>query len=206
MGPETITPIDIFPPAVPSGLTASVGIGAVELAWNRNTEADFKEYRVLRSEEGGPFVEIARGLDAPVYSDHAVQSGKHYRYQVLAVDQNGQRERAVRNPWRLPRHENHSLQPESEHSALGDRCRSRCPAWRFDRTSRRRAAAASVFADQDRLRRPQLCRARQGDGRRSARRTNHFLEAAVVADRLGRRDRLSAADRSAWITKASWAW
>ena len=85
VGPETITPSDIFPPAVPSGLTASIGIGAVELAWNRNTESDFKEYRVLRSEEGGPFVEIAHGLDAPIYSDHAIQTGKHYRYEVLAV-------------------------------------------------------------------------------------------------------------------------
>ncbi len=88
VGPENITPIDVFPPAVPSGLTASVGIGAVELAWNRNTEFQFKEYRVLRSEEGGPFVEIAHGLEAPVYSDHAIQSGKHYRYEVLAVAQN----------------------------------------------------------------------------------------------------------------------
>jgi hypothetical protein len=89
VGPQTITPIDKFPPAVPTGLTASIGIGTVELAWNRNSESDFKEYRVLRSEEAGPFVEIARGLDAPVYSDHAVQSGKHYRYEVLAVAQNG---------------------------------------------------------------------------------------------------------------------
>jgi hypothetical protein len=88
VGPENITPSDVFPPAVPMGLTASVGIGAVELAWNRNTESDFKEYRVLRSEEGGPFVEIAQGLDAPVYSDRAVQSGKHYRYEVLAVARN----------------------------------------------------------------------------------------------------------------------
>jgi fibronectin type 3 domain-containing protein len=74
---------------VPSGLTASIGIGAVELAWTRNTESDFKEYRVLRSEEGGPFVEVARGLDAPIYSDRAIQTGKHYRYQVLAVDEGG---------------------------------------------------------------------------------------------------------------------
>jgi hypothetical protein len=85
---ESITPADVFPPDVPSGLTASIGIGAVELAWNRSTEANFKEYRVLRSEEGAPFVEVARGLDAPVYSDHAIQSGKHYRYEVLAVAQN----------------------------------------------------------------------------------------------------------------------
>jgi hypothetical protein len=89
LGPETIRPIDIFPPAVPSGLTVSVGIGSVELAWNRNTESDFKEYRVLRSEEGGPFVEIARGLDAPAYSDRTIQSGKHYRYEIVAVDQGG---------------------------------------------------------------------------------------------------------------------
>ena len=89
VGPATITPIDKFPPAVPTGLTASIGIGTIELAWNRNTESDFKEYRVLRSEENRPFAEIARGLDAPVYSDHAVQSGKRYRYEVLAVAQNG---------------------------------------------------------------------------------------------------------------------
>jgi len=89
VGPESITPIDVFPPAVPTGLTASVGIGAVELAWNRNTDSVFKEYRVLRSEEGAPFVEIANGLDAPVYSDHNVQSGKRYRYEVLAAGVNG---------------------------------------------------------------------------------------------------------------------
>lgn len=89
VGPEKITPLDIFPPAVPSGLTASAGIGSIELAWNRNTESGFKEYRILRSEEAGPFTEIARGLDAPVYSDHMIQSGKHYRYEIESVGQNG---------------------------------------------------------------------------------------------------------------------
>jgi fibronectin type 3 domain-containing protein len=88
IGPESVTPVDTFAPAVPTGLTASVGIGAVELAWTRSTESNFKEYRVLRSEEGGPFAEVVRGLDAPVYSDRTVQSGKHYRYQVSAVAQN----------------------------------------------------------------------------------------------------------------------
>jgi len=88
-GPETITPIDTFAPDVPAGLTVSVGLGAVELAWTRSTESDLKEYRVFRSEAGGPFVEIARGLEAPTYSDHSIQSGKHYRYQVSAVDQIG---------------------------------------------------------------------------------------------------------------------
>lgn len=89
VGPVTITPKDIFPPAVPSGLMVSAGINTLELAWNRNTEADFKEYRVLRSVDGGPLVEVARGLETPVYSDRMVQSGKRYRYEVESVDQDG---------------------------------------------------------------------------------------------------------------------
>jgi len=88
-GPLTITPKDIFPPHVPTGLAASAGVGTVELAWERNTESDFKEYRVYRSQGGGPFLLIAQGLDAPTYSDHMIESGKSYRYQVSAVDQLG---------------------------------------------------------------------------------------------------------------------
>jgi hypothetical protein len=88
-GPQTITPLDKFPPAVPSGLTASAGLGTIELAWARNAEPDFKEYRVLRSEEGGPFVQIAQGLEAPAYSDRSIQMGKRYRYEITALDQSG---------------------------------------------------------------------------------------------------------------------
>ena len=88
-GPVTITPQDIFPPAVPAGLTASAGVATVELAWERNTEPDFKEYRLFRAEGDGAFAPIAAGLDVPAYSDHAVESGKRYRYQLVAVDQNG---------------------------------------------------------------------------------------------------------------------
>src|SRR5271154_5117282 len=88
-GPVTITPKDTFPPAVPSGLNASAGVAAVELAWDRNTESDFKEYRVFRAEGDGPFAQIAAGIDAPLYSDTTVQSGKRYRYQLIAIDQLG---------------------------------------------------------------------------------------------------------------------
>jgi fibronectin type 3 domain-containing protein len=88
-GPASITPTDIFPPAVPSALSASAGLGAVELAWERNTEADFKEYRVYRSEENGPFVQIAGGVEGPSYSDRKIEAGKHYKYRVVAVDQTG---------------------------------------------------------------------------------------------------------------------
>jgi hypothetical protein len=89
VGPAEVTPADSFAPAAPSGLTASNGIGAIELAWERNTEPRFKEYRLYRSEDNGPFTPIAQGLDVPSYSDHNVQSGKHYRYQLVAVGQNG---------------------------------------------------------------------------------------------------------------------
>jgi fibronectin type 3 domain-containing protein len=88
-GPATITPKDKFPPAVPSGLTASTGIGAIELAWDRNTESDFKDYQVYRSEENERFVKIAEGLEGPVYSDRKIESGKHYRYRITADDQTG---------------------------------------------------------------------------------------------------------------------
>ncbi len=88
-GPVSIVPRDTFPPGVPTGLIASPGVGAIELAWERNTEPDFREYRIDRSEENGPFVKIADGLEGPSYSDRKIESGKHYRYRVSAVDQAG---------------------------------------------------------------------------------------------------------------------
>jgi hypothetical protein len=88
-GPAQITPKDTFAPAVPMGLTASAGLAAIELAWDRNTEPDLKEYRVYRSEENGPFIQIAEGLEGPSYSDRKIESGKHYRYRITATDQAG---------------------------------------------------------------------------------------------------------------------
>ncbi len=89
LGPASITPKDIFPPAVPTGLNVSAGVGAIELSWDRNTESDFKAYQVYRSEDGGPFVKIAEGLEGPSYSDRKIESGKHYRYRISAIDQTG---------------------------------------------------------------------------------------------------------------------
>jgi hypothetical protein len=88
-GPFTITPKDDFPPAPPAGLAAAVSGDSIELSWMRNTESDFKEYRVYRSMEGGPFERVAAGLEAPGYSDRKPASGKRYRYRVTAVDQSG---------------------------------------------------------------------------------------------------------------------
>jgi hypothetical protein len=82
----SVTPIDIFPPAVPSGVTAATGINTIELAWVRNTEADFKGYNVYRSEGTGAFEKIASLIETPAYTDSKVEQGKTYRYQLSAVD------------------------------------------------------------------------------------------------------------------------
>ena len=87
--PATITPQDVFPPAVPRGISAVAGVNAIELAWERNTEPNFKGYDVYRSVDGAPFEKIASEITAPAYSDHQVETGKTYRYEVSAVDLSG---------------------------------------------------------------------------------------------------------------------
>jgi hypothetical protein len=84
-----ITPEDKFPPAVPGALTAILGVNTVELAWTRNTEADFRGYNVYRSTDGGAMVKIAELVAAPSFSDNKIEAGKKYRYEVTAVDVKG---------------------------------------------------------------------------------------------------------------------
>jgi hypothetical protein len=85
----SITPMDTFPPAVPAGLTAVSSTNTIELAWERNTEPDFKGYNVYRSAEGGPLEKIASLIEAPTYSDRQIEPAKKYRYTVSAVDLTG---------------------------------------------------------------------------------------------------------------------
>jgi len=87
--PDKITPEDKFPPSVPGALTAILGVNTVELAWTRNTEADFRGYNVYRSTDGGALVKIAELIAAPSYSDNKIEAGKKYRYEVTAVDAKG---------------------------------------------------------------------------------------------------------------------
>lgn len=85
----TITPVDTFPPAVPSGLTAVIGVGSIDLSWTPDSEPDLKGYYVYRSVDGQPFSRLSELVAAPAFSDRTVQSGQHYRYEVSAVDQSG---------------------------------------------------------------------------------------------------------------------
>jgi fibronectin type 3 domain-containing protein len=86
---KPITPIDTFPPAPPANVSATTGVNSIDVSWERNTEKDFKEYRVYRSAGEAPFEKIAEGLEGPSYSDAKLESGKRYRYRVTAVDQTG---------------------------------------------------------------------------------------------------------------------
>ena len=86
---ETITPRDVYPPAAPTGLRVAAGPGSIELAWDRNTEADLAGYRVYRSVNGRAWEKIGDVSLAPAYSDRQVEAGKTYAYAVSAVDQAG---------------------------------------------------------------------------------------------------------------------
>ena len=85
----SIVPHDIFPPGVPAGVTGVASAGAIELAWERNTEEDFAAYNLYRSTDGGAFERVAGPLDAPTFSDRAVEAGKKYNYAVTSLDKTG---------------------------------------------------------------------------------------------------------------------
>ena len=88
-GPLAVTPEDKFAPAVPVGLAASSGLQTIELAWERNTEPDFKGYRVYRRIGDGDFEKVGELIEAPSFSDNKVETGKRYGYAVSSVDQSG---------------------------------------------------------------------------------------------------------------------
>jgi len=84
-----ITPVDVFPPAVPEDLSAVPTPESIELSWTRNTEPDFRGYNILRSTDGGPYEKLATLVEVPAYSDSKIEPGKKYRYTVSAVDLTG---------------------------------------------------------------------------------------------------------------------
>lgn len=82
-----VRPIDTFPPAAPTGLTAVYTPGAVELVWTTNTESDLAGYRVYRREDGeAPQRMNKELLPTPIFRDGMVQPGRKYLYYLTAVD------------------------------------------------------------------------------------------------------------------------
>jgi hypothetical protein len=84
-----ITPIDVFPPAVPAGLNAVAAPNSIELSWEGDTEPDLAGYFIYRSTGAGPFAKIGELVSIPSYSDRTAEHGKTYRYEVSAIDKTG---------------------------------------------------------------------------------------------------------------------
>ena len=85
----SVTPVDKFAPATPAGVHADSAPASIELSWDRNVEPDLAGYRVYRATGGGSFEKVADLAAIPTWSDHAVESGKTYRYALTAFDRAG---------------------------------------------------------------------------------------------------------------------
>ncbi|MEO8098152.1 MAG: hypothetical protein ABI811_10660 [Acidobacteriota bacterium] len=85
----SITPADVFAPAVPGVPSVVAGAGSIDLSWTRNGEEDLEGYNLFRATDNGPFEPVASRLALPAFSDTKVESGKRYRYVVSAVDTAG---------------------------------------------------------------------------------------------------------------------
>ncbi len=95
--PFAVEALDIFPPAIPTGLAAVATAGdagmetSIDLSWQPVTDPDLAGYAVYRSESGGAWRRIspAQPIVPPAYHDAQVQPGHTYSYAVSAIDQGG---------------------------------------------------------------------------------------------------------------------
>jgi hypothetical protein len=95
--PMRVEALDVFPPAVPTGLAAVAIAGenggetAIDLSWQPDTEDDLAGYIVYRRQGDGTWQRIspAQPVVGPAFHDVQVQRGNTYRYAVTAIDQGG---------------------------------------------------------------------------------------------------------------------
>jgi len=97
--PIRVEALDVFPPAVPTGLAAvataadpaSVTPASIDLSWQPNTEPDLAGYEVFRCEDLTPWQRISgdQPVIGPAFHDAHVLPGHTYRYGVSAVDKGG---------------------------------------------------------------------------------------------------------------------
>ena len=84
-----ITPVDVFPPAAPSGLIAIAIQGAISLVWDENSEVDVEGYIVLR---GGNSDETLvpltpEPIKETTFRDDSIEVDVTYQYAVQAIDE-----------------------------------------------------------------------------------------------------------------------
>ncbi|NRB73506.1 MAG: hypothetical protein HRU46_04045 [Verrucomicrobiales bacterium] len=83
-------PVDVTPPAAPSGLLLTAGDASVSLDWDDSGEGDFDSYRVYRSVTPGVYgAALVEGLTDSSYIDFTALNGITYYYTVTAVDSSG---------------------------------------------------------------------------------------------------------------------
>jgi hypothetical protein len=95
--PLRVETLDVFPPAVPTGLAAvataaDAQTGAsIDLSWQPVADADLAGYAVFRREGDGAWQQISptAPVVGPGFHDANVQPGHTYRYAVTAIDQGG---------------------------------------------------------------------------------------------------------------------
>ena len=105
--------VDIFPPAVPSGLAAIATAGdggietAIDLSWQPVTEPDLAGYIVYRREGDAAWQRVSpvEPLVSPAFHDNHVQPGHTYRYAISALDPRGhESERSAEAEETVPDH------------------------------------------------------------------------------------------------------
>jgi hypothetical protein len=83
-----VTPVDVFAPAAPAGLSAVTREGAIDLIWEAGPELDVWGYVILRGTAGDATLQPLNA--APVietqFTDTTVMPGTRYVYAVVAVD------------------------------------------------------------------------------------------------------------------------
>jgi hypothetical protein len=86
--PFCVRPVDIVPPAAPTGLSAVAAEGAISLIWEPNIEGDLDGYVILRGEAGNATLQplVATPVADARYTDRTVEGGVRYVYAVVAVD------------------------------------------------------------------------------------------------------------------------
>lgn len=83
-----VTPVDVFPPAAPMGLSAVAGDASISLIWEASGDADVAGYLVLRGTTADATLQPL--TTAPVvetsFTDRTASPGVRYVYAVVAVD------------------------------------------------------------------------------------------------------------------------
>lgn len=85
----TATPVDLTPPAVPTGLAIGAGDGTITFGWDAVADEDLAGYRVYQREDGGPAVQVGGLTHDTSYTATGLTNYTEYTFTVTAVDSHG---------------------------------------------------------------------------------------------------------------------